>query len=93
MSGKTIGAERPPFSPATLAERWGCSTTLVYDLLASGALRGWRVGKLWRISASAVEEYENGSPPPVDAADEPPPEPPRDDSKAATSARLSRLGG
>jgi excisionase family DNA binding protein len=48
----------PPYTPATLANRWDCSTTLVYDLLASGNLSSFRLGRLWRIPAAAVEEYE-----------------------------------
>jgi excisionase family DNA binding protein len=47
-----------PFTAATLARRWGCSTTLVYDLLTSGQLEGFRLGKLWRVSAAAVKAYE-----------------------------------
>lgn len=47
------------YTPATLAARWGCSDTLVYDLLNSGVLRGFRLGKLWRIPSEAVEEYES----------------------------------
>lgn len=85
------GPERPPLSPAAVAERWGCSSTLIYDLLASGALRGFRLGKLWRIPAAAVEEYESGSPPPVDAPDADDSKPLSHDSNAATAARLGRL--
>lgn len=60
-------AERP-YSPASLAERWGVSTTLVYDLLNTGALPGaFRLGKLWRVPAAAVAEYEAR---PLPAADE-----------------------
>lgn len=47
-----------PFTPATLAARWGCSDTLIYDLLNSGKLRSFRIGKLWRIRPEWVEEYE-----------------------------------
>jgi excisionase family DNA binding protein len=49
---------RKPFMPSTLAVRWGCSTTMIYDLLNAGDLAGFRLGKLWRIPAGAVEEYE-----------------------------------
>lgn len=59
MTGKI---ERRPYSPSTLAERWGCSTTVVYSLLASGDLSGWRLGKLWRISADAVDAFEATAP-------------------------------
>lgn len=61
-----------PYSPATLAKRWGCSTTLIYDLLNAGALPGFRAGKLWRIPAASVAEYEarpQPAPDPVVAAE------------------------
>lgn len=42
-----------PFTPATLAERWGCSPDAVYDLIRSGKLPAFRVGaKLLRIQAT-----------------------------------------
>ncbi|WP_226660578.1 excisionase family DNA-binding protein [Alteriqipengyuania lutimaris] len=89
--------ERPPFTPAALAERWGCSTTAVYDLLATGALRSFRVGKLWRIPATAVDEYESGSPPPTDGPQGPSRDKratdPRGPDDAARAARIARLGG
>lgn len=47
-----------PYTPATLAEHWGVSSTLIYDLLNSGALPGFRLGKLWRIHANDVAAYE-----------------------------------
>ncbi|MAM38506.1 MAG: hypothetical protein CL949_08375 [Erythrobacter sp.] len=83
--------ERPPLSPADLAERWGCSTTLIYDLLAAGTLRGFKLGKLWRVPVSAVEEYETGSPPAIDVADVSPTVD-RAHEDAATVTRLTRKG-
>ena len=53
-----------PYTPALLAARWGCSTTLVYDLLNAGSLAGFRLGTLWRIPALSVEEYECRAPTP-----------------------------
>ena len=53
-----------PYTPALLAARWGCSTTLVYDLLNAGSLTGFRLGTLWRIPALSVEEYEGRQAPP-----------------------------
>ncbi|RQW42793.1 DNA-binding protein [Novosphingobium sp. LASN5T] len=47
-----------PYSPAKLAKRWGCSQSHIYNLLNSRALPGFRLGKLWRVAAVAVEEYE-----------------------------------
>ncbi|MCW0235304.1 MAG: helix-turn-helix domain-containing protein [Ferrovibrio sp.] len=48
-----------PFSPETLAERWGCSSRHVRTLLKSGKIKGFQLGgKLWRISAAEVERIE-----------------------------------
>lgn len=87
------GPERPPFTPAGLAARWGCSTTLVYDLLAAEALNGFRLGKLWRIPAAAVDEYESASSAPGAMGREAPEEPLPDGPSASTQARLARLEG
>lgn len=43
---------------ASLAEHWGCSTDMVYSLLNSGKLRGFKLGKDWRITDEARIEYE-----------------------------------
>jgi excisionase family DNA binding protein len=47
-----------PFSPETLAERWGCSAEKVRQMVHRGELRGFRLGKLIRIKAIEVERYE-----------------------------------
>jgi len=47
-----------PYTPEMLADRWGCSSETVRTLIKRGELRGFRVGKLFRIPAQAVEEYE-----------------------------------
>lgn len=47
------------WSVAALAEQWECSTTFVYQHIACGNLRAWKLGgKLYRIPVDAVEEYE-----------------------------------
>lgn len=46
------------FTVASLAEHWGCSTETVYSLLKSGKLRGFKLGKDWRITDEARIEYE-----------------------------------
>lgn len=56
-------SEQPTIPPiltvAALAERWGTSTTFVYNLLYSGSLEGFRLGgKIWRIKAEAVLAFE-----------------------------------
>lgn len=43
---------------ASLAELWGCSTDMVYSLLKDGRLRGFKLGKDWRITDEARIEYE-----------------------------------
>lgn len=49
---------RQPFTPETLAERWGCSGETVRQMVRSGQLPGFRVGRMIRIPANAVEEHE-----------------------------------
>ena len=48
----------PPYSPETLADRWGCSAEKVRIMCRSGELPSFRLGKLIRIPASEVERYE-----------------------------------
>ncbi len=53
------------YTPETLAERWLCSGRHIRSMIARGDLKGFRLGgKLLRISAEEVENYEsrNGSP-------------------------------
>lgn len=47
-----------PYSPETLAERWGCSAEKVRLMFRNGELAGFRLGKLIRIPAAEVERYE-----------------------------------
>ena len=47
-----------PFSPETLADRWGCSAEKVRTMYRDGELAGFRLGKLIRIPAAEVERYE-----------------------------------
>lgn len=56
-------AQAKPFSPETLAERWGCSAEKVRGMYRSGELPGFRLGKLIRIPANEVERYECQSTP------------------------------
>jgi len=51
-------AMQTPYSPETLAERWGVSANAVRKKCATGELRHFRFGKLYRIPADVVEEYE-----------------------------------
>ncbi|MBX7488847.1 helix-turn-helix domain-containing protein [Qipengyuania sp. GH25] len=79
-----------PYSPATLAARWECSTTLIYDLLNAGTLKGFRIGKLWRIPTDAIEEYET-SPSTGTAATELGETPVEPAMQTGAAARLARL--
>ena len=47
-----------PYSPETLAERWGCSSEKIRLMYHAGEISGFRLGKLIRIPANEVERYE-----------------------------------
>ena len=47
-----------PYSPASLAERWGCHQRTVRELIRRGDLKSFRVGALVRISAEEIGRYE-----------------------------------
>jgi excisionase family DNA binding protein len=47
-----------PFSPETLADRWGCSSEKVRQMCRRGELPYFRLGKLIRIPANEVERLE-----------------------------------
>ena len=52
-------ADARPYTPKTLADRWGCSAAHVRKLIRNGKLAAFKPGeKLLRIPAAAVEEYE-----------------------------------
>jgi excisionase family DNA binding protein len=51
---------RRPFSPKTLAERWSCTDQHIRNLITTGRLPGFRLGKLIRIRAVDVDRYEAG---------------------------------
>ena len=56
-----MGRELPfrPFTPETLAQRWGCSSKHVRNMVKRGELQAFRLGgKLLRISAEEVGRYE-----------------------------------
>lgn len=42
-----------------VAQRWRCSTDIVYDLLKRRELKGFKIGGAWRVSAEAVVRFEN----------------------------------
>lgn len=47
-----------PYTPETLADRWGVTANAVRKKCAAGQLAHFRFGKLYRIPAHVVEEYE-----------------------------------
>lgn len=47
-----------PYTPETLAERWGCSAEKIRQMYHRGELRAFRLGKLIRIPAVEVERFE-----------------------------------
>ncbi len=51
-----------PYTPETLADRWGCSAEKIRQMFHRGELSGFRLGKLIRIPAIEVERYECLSP-------------------------------
>jgi excisionase family DNA binding protein len=49
----------PPFTPQSLAERWGVSRQHIYDLIKSEQLKSFSLGrKLVRIPAEEVARWE-----------------------------------
>jgi len=50
--------DEKPFSTATLSERWDCSEQHIRDLVNTGKLAAFRVGRMMRIQAKVVREFE-----------------------------------
>jgi excisionase family DNA binding protein len=50
-----------PYTPESLAERWSCSAEHIRQLIHRGELVGFRLGKLFRITAIEVERFECAS--------------------------------
>ena len=51
-------ADNLPYSCETLAARWSCSAETVRQLCKTGKLKHFRLQRLYRIPATAVDEYE-----------------------------------
>ncbi|QUM70831.1 helix-turn-helix domain-containing protein [Sphingopyxis granuli] len=47
-----------PYSVPQLAERWGCSDSMIRKLINLGELKCFRIGALIRIAAAEVERFE-----------------------------------
>jgi excisionase family DNA binding protein len=51
-------SDEKPYSPETLADRWGCSAEKVRIMYHNGEIAGFRLGKLIRIPAAEVRRIE-----------------------------------
>ena len=47
-----------PYSPETLAERWGCSAEKIRQMCRRGEIANFKLGKLIRIPAAEIERFE-----------------------------------
>jgi excisionase family DNA binding protein len=54
-------SQERPYSPKSLAERWGCSAKHIRDLCDDRALPFFRCGRLIRIRSDAVDAFERGT--------------------------------
>jgi excisionase family DNA binding protein len=86
-----MSAHLRPYSPETLAERWGCSSEKILGMYHAGELAGFRLGKLIRISADEVERYECSNTPSQGIEENSPARPTRADD--AYQSRLVRMIG
>lgn len=41
-----------------VADRWACSTDLVRRLLRTGELPGMKIGNIWRVAVTTLEQFE-----------------------------------
>jgi excisionase family DNA binding protein len=80
-----------PFSPETLATRWGCSAEKVRRMYHGGELVGFRLGKLIRIPAAEVERIECQSLTASSLTEENTASPSTKREGAAFESRLARL--
>ena len=56
--GKHDPITAPPYTPDTLAARWGVTPNAIRKKCAEGTLEHFRFGKLYRIPARVVEDIE-----------------------------------
>lgn len=80
-----------PFSPETLADRWGCSAEKVRLMYRNGELPGFRLGKLIRIPAAEVERFECQNTPSQDIGENSPSLGESGDDRTREESRLARL--
>jgi excisionase family DNA binding protein len=54
-------AEQEYLTPEQVAEKLQMNARVVRRLLSAGKLPGKRVGRIWRVSASALKEFIEGT--------------------------------
>jgi excisionase family DNA binding protein len=47
------------YSIRDISKRWGCHYTTVMRLVNIGVVRGFQVGRTWKITAEALKEFED----------------------------------
>lgn len=61
MSGMTTTqypSDERRYTPQEVAALWQCCIETVYDLLRRGRLKGFKIGRDWRVPESAIQAYE-----------------------------------
>jgi excisionase family DNA binding protein len=57
-----MAAEQEYLTPEQVAEKLQMNARVVRRMLSAGKLPGKRVGRIWRISASALKDFIEGKP-------------------------------
>lgn len=55
-----VAEQKVVFTVLELAERWQCSSDVIYDMLKRGDLKGFKLGGAWRVARVVAERYELG---------------------------------
>jgi len=79
-----------PFSPESLGERWGCSPDKIRRMYRGGEIEGFKLGKLIRIPAKAVERFECQTTE-LRPTEDPSPSSTKTTSEDAFESRLARM--
>jgi excisionase family DNA binding protein len=85
-------AERP-YTPESLADRWGCSPEKVRRMYHDGQVAGFRLGKLIRIPASEVARIECQTGTDSESTGDDTASSTTTQSEAAFESRLARMTG
>lgn len=92
MSSEELWRGTGPFTTAELAAACRCSQRYVQKLIEAGALEGRRLGRVWRVPATAAQRLARdlGVEPPAEVRDEV-----RDvrDIREVRDVRIARTGG